>query len=187
MSKRKPARTIKARSASKIRSKAAGSGQPKGRANSKQAWVLALLCLVARDIRFVFVTGYGDHGLPAYRDRPTLNKPFQIDALKARVQERLGTSLGPSGCGDTAGRERGAGRPGPLRPFALISNHHEAYNMSGVPPTPTDFYACVTVTALTAIVDQRHNFKLEVTPARTHGHPAALSGPLSHADARPFG
>ena len=44
MSKRKPARTIKARSASKIRSKAAaGSGQPKGRANSKQARVLALL------------------------------------------------------------------------------------------------------------------------------------------------
>src|SRR5262249_8347557 len=43
MSKRKPARTIKARSASKIRS-AAGSGQPKGRANSKQARVLALLC-----------------------------------------------------------------------------------------------------------------------------------------------
>ena len=44
MSKRKPARTIKARSASKIRSEAAGSGQPKGRANSKQARVLALLC-----------------------------------------------------------------------------------------------------------------------------------------------
>ena len=43
MSKRKPARTIKARSASKIGSKAAGSGQPKGRANSKQARVLALL------------------------------------------------------------------------------------------------------------------------------------------------
>ena len=44
MSKRKPARAIKARSASKIRSKAAGSGQPTGQANSKQAWVLALLC-----------------------------------------------------------------------------------------------------------------------------------------------
>src|SRR5215468_9519827 len=44
MSKRKPARTIKARSASKIRSNAAGSGQPKGRASSKQARVLALLC-----------------------------------------------------------------------------------------------------------------------------------------------
>src|ERR1700745_68898 len=44
MSKRKAARTFKARSASKIRSKAAGSGQPTGQANSKQAWVLALLC-----------------------------------------------------------------------------------------------------------------------------------------------
>jgi CheY-like chemotaxis protein len=33
--------------------------------------------LVARDIGFVFVTGYDDHGLFAYRDRPTLKKPFQ--------------------------------------------------------------------------------------------------------------
>src|SRR5260370_41631525 len=40
MSKRKPARSIETRSASK----AAGSGQPTGRADSKQAWVLALLC-----------------------------------------------------------------------------------------------------------------------------------------------
>ena len=47
--------------------------------------------LVARDIRFVFLTGYGDHGLPAYRDRPTLWKPFQIDALKRALQERVGT------------------------------------------------------------------------------------------------
>ena len=38
--------------------------------------------LVARDIGFVFVTGYDDHGLFAYRDRPTLKKPFQIDALR---------------------------------------------------------------------------------------------------------
>ena len=37
--------------------------------------------LVTRDIGFVFVTG-SDHGLFAYRDRPTLRKPFQIDALK---------------------------------------------------------------------------------------------------------
>src|SRR5260370_21231407 len=40
MSKREPARSIETRSASK----AAGSGQPTGRADSKQAWVLALLC-----------------------------------------------------------------------------------------------------------------------------------------------
>ena len=42
--------------------------------------------LVARDIRFVVITGYGDHGLPAYRERPTLRKPFQIDALKRALQ-----------------------------------------------------------------------------------------------------
>ena len=45
--------------------------------------------LVARDIRFVFVTGYGDHGLPAYRDRPTLRKPFQIDALRRCCKSAL--------------------------------------------------------------------------------------------------
>jgi hypothetical protein len=43
MSKRKRARTAKARSSSKVRSKAAGEGQHKRRANSKQARVLALL------------------------------------------------------------------------------------------------------------------------------------------------
>ena len=44
MSKRKPARTIEARSASKIRSQAAGRSEAGGQTNSKQAWVLALLC-----------------------------------------------------------------------------------------------------------------------------------------------
>jgi CheY-like chemotaxis protein len=46
--------------------------------------------LVARDIGLVFITGYGDHGLPAYRDRPTLRKPFQIDALKRVCKSALG-------------------------------------------------------------------------------------------------
>ena len=45
--------------------------------------------LVARDIGFVFVTGYDDHGLFAYRDRPTLKKPFQIDALKRCCKSAL--------------------------------------------------------------------------------------------------
>jgi Protein of unknown function (DUF3489) len=47
MSKRKPARTLKARSASKVRAKAAHrriAGHHQTRANSKQARVLALLC-----------------------------------------------------------------------------------------------------------------------------------------------
>jgi hypothetical protein len=45
--------------------------------------------LVARDIEFIFVTGYDDHGLFAYRDRPTLRKPFQIDALKRCCKSAL--------------------------------------------------------------------------------------------------
>ncbi len=39
--------------------------------------------LMARGKPFVFVTGYGGHGLPeAYRGRPALQKPFQIEDLK---------------------------------------------------------------------------------------------------------
>ena len=45
--------------------------------------------LVARDIGFVFVTGYDDHGLFPYRDRPTLKKPFQIDALRRCCKSAL--------------------------------------------------------------------------------------------------
>jgi hypothetical protein len=80
---------------------------------------LAADALVARHIRFVFVTGYGDQGLPAYRDRLTLRKPFQIDAPKRALQERLGTVV-TSGLPrvGTARRERGAGTSGRLRPFA---------------------------------------------------------------------
>jgi CheY-like chemotaxis protein len=44
--------------------------------------------LVARDIGFIFVTG-SDHGLFAYRHRPTLKKPFQIDALKRCCKSAL--------------------------------------------------------------------------------------------------
>src|SRR5215471_5469455 len=77
--------------------------------------------LVARDIRFVFITGYGDHGLPAYRDRPTLRKPFQIDALKRTLQDRVVTSGLPRV--GTARRERGAES---LRPFAYVRSAPKA-------------------------------------------------------------
>jgi CheY-like chemotaxis protein len=46
--------------------------------------------LVARDIGFVFVTG-SNHALFAYGDRPTLRKPFQIDALKRCCTSALST------------------------------------------------------------------------------------------------
>lgn len=47
--------------------------------------------IAARNRPFVFVTGYGAHGLPEkYRDRPTLQKPFQMDTLASILQAVLG-------------------------------------------------------------------------------------------------
>jgi CheY-like chemotaxis protein len=38
--------------------------------------------LAARGVPFVFSTGYGERGMPEpYRDRPTLQKPFQLENL----------------------------------------------------------------------------------------------------------
>lgn len=46
--------------------------------------------LAARDIPFVFSTGYGKSTLCApYRDRPILQKPFQQDDLKKLFEEVL--------------------------------------------------------------------------------------------------
>jgi len=44
--------------------------------------------LAAREIPFVFVTGYGRGALPApYRDRPTLQKPFRRNELRELLAE----------------------------------------------------------------------------------------------------
>ncbi len=41
-----------------------------------------------RGLPFMFVTGYGGRGLPeAYRSRPTLQKPFQLDELKKMLAQ----------------------------------------------------------------------------------------------------
>ena len=38
--------------------------------------------LESRGLPFVFATGYGEHGVPErYRNRPTLQKPFQQQSL----------------------------------------------------------------------------------------------------------
>ena len=43
--------------------------------------------LVARDLPFVFATGYGQQGVPEpYRHRPMLQKPFQADALAQAIE-----------------------------------------------------------------------------------------------------
>jgi CheY-like chemotaxis protein len=42
--------------------------------------------LIDRGLPFIFATGYGQRGVPEpYRTRPTLQKPFQMDALGAAI------------------------------------------------------------------------------------------------------
>jgi CheY-like chemotaxis protein len=46
--------------------------------------------LSQRSLPFVFVTGYGERTLPErYRDRPTLQKPFQAEQLDATLADLL--------------------------------------------------------------------------------------------------
>jgi len=41
----------------------------------------------ARNRPFIFATGYGSSGLPEeYRDRPALQKPFQVEALAEAIE-----------------------------------------------------------------------------------------------------
>jgi CheY-like chemotaxis protein len=43
--------------------------------------------LIARGLPFVFATGYGQRGVPEpYRQTPTLQKPFQVDALAQAIE-----------------------------------------------------------------------------------------------------
>ncbi len=46
--------------------------------------------LVARGVPFVFASGYGQRGVPeAYRQSPTLQKPFQVEALGRAIDTAL--------------------------------------------------------------------------------------------------
>ena len=46
--------------------------------------------LAQRSLPFVFVTGYGERSLPErYRDRPALQKPFQVEQLHAALSGLL--------------------------------------------------------------------------------------------------
>jgi CheY-like chemotaxis protein len=49
--------------------------------------------LIARGLPFVFASGYGQRGVPeAYRARPTLQKPFQTEALAAAIDAAAPTA-----------------------------------------------------------------------------------------------
>ena len=45
---------------------------------------------------FIFATGYGSSGLPEeYRDRPALQKPFQLETLGKAIDSALRSSASP--------------------------------------------------------------------------------------------
>ena len=53
--------------------------------------------LKERGVPFVFSTGYGERGMPEpYRDRPTLQKPFQLENLDRALATVAPKSLSPS-------------------------------------------------------------------------------------------
>ena len=46
--------------------------------------------LSARDVPFIFATGYGEAGVPLrYRGRPVVSKPFRADQLEAAIEKAL--------------------------------------------------------------------------------------------------
>jgi DNA-binding response OmpR family regulator len=46
--------------------------------------------IAARNRPFIFATGYGTQGLPPeFRDRPALQKPFQMETLAAMIERTL--------------------------------------------------------------------------------------------------
>jgi DNA-binding response OmpR family regulator len=49
--------------------------------------------IAARNRPFIFATGYGSSGLPPeYRDRPALQKPFQIETLARMIDSVLNST-----------------------------------------------------------------------------------------------
>jgi CheY-like chemotaxis protein len=50
--------------------------------------------LVERGVPFVFASGYGQRGVPeAYRNSPTLQKPFQVEALAQAIDAALANAV----------------------------------------------------------------------------------------------
>ena len=54
--------------------------------NGHESYPVAQI-LIERGIPFMFATGYGERGMPAaFQNRPTLQKPFQLDALQLQLR-----------------------------------------------------------------------------------------------------
>lgn len=54
--------------------------------------------LIKRGLPFVFASGYGQRGVPeAYRRSPTLQKPFQVEALAQAIDAALASASTKAG------------------------------------------------------------------------------------------
>lgn len=63
--------------------------------NGGKAYPIAA-ALAARGIPFIFATGYGRAGLAApFEDRPTLQKPYRFEDLRAAIEAVRGSPLAP--------------------------------------------------------------------------------------------
>ena len=51
--------------------------------------------LIRRGVPFIFASGYGQRGVPEpYRQNPTLQKPFQVEALAQTIDSALAKTVG---------------------------------------------------------------------------------------------
>jgi CheY-like chemotaxis protein len=51
--------------------------------------------LIRRGVPFIFASGYGQRGVPEpYRQNPTLQKPFQVEALAQTIDAALAKTVG---------------------------------------------------------------------------------------------
>jgi CheY-like chemotaxis protein len=59
--------------------------------NVSGEWIFPVADILAeRGLPFVFITGYGERGLPEpYRNHPALQKPFQAEQLKSALDTLL--------------------------------------------------------------------------------------------------
>src|SRR5262249_36541939 len=117
--------------------------------------------LAARDIPFVFATGYGARGLKdAWRERPILQKPFQVEHLG----ESLLMALGRRGELTVALDSRGAigekeGGAGPVAQWSEPTAHNGLVGGSS-PPGPTSEIMFI-FQLLVGGRDDAHGFRIE--------------------------
>jgi CheY-like chemotaxis protein len=60
--------------------------------NGRESYPVAEI-LAERGIPFMFATGYGERGMPsAFQNRPTLQKPFQLESLQLQLRQLDGAA-----------------------------------------------------------------------------------------------